>query len=876
MTLAFRKSYGNGNLNWRVVVHGWPYQFVTDDMAVGVLSDGRSRLGGLSIKGAVIGENSHLAEGLPDIDGMSVTILDKDNGTFRWPATEALTKHPHAVGTLNGSYDEADTVFTVNDTTDFVIGTRYHLGKEVLKVASKPGGSVLIMTRGEWDSSAQAHAQTVGAQRVDPEFTDRPEFMTGSRVEIYAHGPNEIELTDSGTLAWRGVVNSEPQDTGTGYRIRFDPLTKLFDQEISSDFEDPLNVIGVYYAWDSALQVQMRERSAAAFDSSIAATASVRLDGYFVDQGAFAEALQAAIDTATSGFTGSVFVLSEGASGWSIGFTTTGTPKYIDIDVSSTIDGKLSVAPVDSSETPVRVVGTGDYTYRWNPLSYMPPRPPRGYPDPRPRPAPFRGVPRAAYDRPNLVDAPRYIPDVPDDTNAPGFRIHLDKAHLLTVGDHVVNINGYPFQIAATTTTTGAVDLDDGAHPAVLGNHTRERPSVFTAVTYFGDGPTDLYGFITNLITKSTALAHVGGMPHLLASDFADWQAEVDAASQGRAYLTRRVYAFAAGTKLKDILEHELRIYGLYMYIDASAKLAVRRLRIPATTETSAESIDSDSTGAGASRSKSEFTPDGVINVVKIKTGWNREEEEHLGPTFETRHVRSISRLAKRRVLEVSPEIAVDGPGPSVDDMRALTDPVRSIYGGRYQVITLPVTWHHFDLLNGDTVTVSTKHMPLDGVRGMTDKIAQVVGQKWPLDAPMGSLKLMLSGLNVAGYAPTGRVASQSGSGTAWVVTLEANHYAPAGEVDASYFLAGDRIVLMQWDSSSPTKVIGIVDSVSGNDVTLTMDATWTPGSDTWNLDFGTLADITTSGNASQLEYAFCADSDQRLNGTSQAQVFAP
>jgi hypothetical protein len=181
-------------------------------------------------------------------------------------------------------------------------------------------------------------------------------------------------------------------------------------------------------------------------------------------------------------------------------------------------------------------------------------------------------------------------------------------------------------------------------------------------------------------------------------------------------------------------------------------------------------------------------------------------------------------------------------------------------------------------------VLVTSHAMPYAGGRtvngglGMSASRAIVVGREWDFEAGVGRLTLLVTGLEAYGYAPTGRLASASGSGTSWTLTLEATHYAPAGVADASYFRAGDDIAIREWNANTPTIRTGVVVSVSGNDVAVTLDSSWAGiGGSTWTL----VAGPSDEASASQLErFAYVANSQLRIglasSASTRAREFAP
>jgi len=267
---------------------------------------------------------------------------------------------------------------------------------------------------------------------------------------------------------------------------------------------------------------------------------------------------------------------------------------------------------------------------------------------------------------------------------------------------------------------------------------------------------------------------------------------------------------------------------------------------------------------------------DGLINVIELKTGYNLSADEHQGDLFTVPNAKSIAHNAgRRRVLDIAPVIASRGEwdqGGIVD----LASSILSFFGNRYSILSLPVTLHQFGLRVGDCVEVDVPQLPWDGARGL-DAVGLVVGYSWDLAKGSGVLDILIHDANnFGGYAPSGRVASRSDNGSdEWTLTLEANHYSPTGEVDASYFVAGDRVWVAGFDAVG--YMPGEVVSVSGNDVTVQFDAAWAPGTDTWNLTFDGYPFIETSGNADQKYDAFIADAAMFLGtGNDPAKWFTP
>jgi len=165
-------------------------------------------------------------------------------------------------------------------------------------------------------------------------------------------------------------------------------------------------------------------------------------------------------------------------------------------------------------------------------------------------------------------------------------------------------------------------------------------------------------------------------------------------------------------------------------------------------------------------------------------------------------------------------------------------------------------------------------HLPYRGERGIIGAVGLVVGRTWPLDGISGRLRILIHSLDVAGYTPTGRVQSYSGADPNWTVTL-GTLYSPSGETEASYFRVGDRVRLVEWDAAAPAEVLATITAIVGNDVSITTDAVWTPGTKTWNLKYADAADVDANGRAEQFAYGYVAGADLKVTATVAARRFS-
>jgi hypothetical protein len=90
--------------------------------------------------------------------------------------------------------------------------------------------------------------------------------------------------------------------------------------------------------------------------------------------------------------------------------------------------------------------------------------------------------------------------------------------------------------------------------------------------------------------------------------------------------------------------------------------------------------------------------------------------------------------------------------------------------------------------------------------------------------------------------------------------------------VVTTHMRAGDIITIKQLNDETPTQVQGVIDSVDAdNAITVTMGATWTPGGDSWAVEW-TLNGGTPT--AYQQGFAWIADGDRKLVTGERARVY--
>lgn len=901
MSWSFVTTYGEGACEFRLVIEGWPYQFVTDGFSYGTLADGRKRIRGLDISDTRLSEQGRLAEGLGDISGFNVRLVDV-NGEM----AKALTQSPSKRLWLKTAETSTSTSWATTDTGAISVGDVLHINTEAVRVQAVTSATVLGFSpagtyRGIWDSEAQGHSVQFGERLLYPEITDVPIMMTGRRAFLYAHGPYAVGLTDVGTKIWSGRVLEEPRMDGPcAWTLNVGSPLELLDAPLAAVLDEPIKVKGIYYAFSAPCSVTFEEHSGASPTSSVARTYAINVCGYYETQEAFVAALNTAL--AASTLLQSVTAVSDGTEGWHLEMVAGATPYWINARCNNQIDGRLQPYVLwdvaNDRSAGLTAVANTTYRFVWfddDELTFdqaaavsgarhmtQTPFVESSYPH-----AGFRAVPRACYASIDLAPGVAYG----DSATYPNTYLYVDGAHLLAAND-LIQISEQPDRSASNGGVYTVASIDSATGRLSVGYGSIGLTSVFlragtpgiAVIKNLGAGT--LETFRSQIASEAVENGNTGAVPYLTARDLASWATVVAAAASGKPYLQTRQYTFRTSVNLRDVLTAELRLYGLFLHLDSSAKLAVRQLHRAASTEQhggTLVTIDEDedvvtSDGFGMI----EANPDGVINQVEVATDFDPIEGKSVGPLLRFRSPMSIGRMKRVRVLDVAPLVAC-GRAPSMEEHLPLAENVFGWFGDRYHAVRFGVTFKHFNVLIGDTVQLTLRELAYKGGRmrdgstyGVRSLVGTVVGRDWDLGAGKGELTVYLNvDAPVAGYAPSARITATF-SGTTGTVTVTGTKYAQSGQSDAAWFQQGDRVDVYEWDNATPTSIEGSVTSVSGNNIGLSLASAWTPGTSTWNLRYADAAgvDASSTNEAHQFEFCFIANNTRVVTGSSP-KVFA-
>ena len=423
-------------------------------------------------------------------------------------------------------------------------------------------------------------------------------------------------------------------------------------------------------------------------------------------------------------------------------------------------------------------------------------------------------------------------------------------------------------QLPTTVTATGGSGIDTGTYRWALevGSGERQRRLLLSSVdlgasTIYGtlDGPPPARVRDTilteptpaSLVLRATGESWWGALRygvfagmdawqgHDILSDSFDWTRIRDVArSAGTGIPLARRYTISGGNALREVLQNECALNGLAL-ATYRGRISVARIREASPPEPPAGTITSADLGARpsmmeaadctASSYKITLSSRQVVRVVDVVA----EDEAGGG--------REITADASAVLADTVSAVALAGSITQLA-MGALGPFSRS-----WRLVTVRTDLRFAGVQLGDVVLLSDWLIPDDAAgRGVSSRACVVMGRRVTLAAPEGTrveLDLLLSGTTLAGYAPEALVVSIAGA----VLTLDttllgtqgpygfADELLPSGAArtdgGASTFIAGDKVVLMELDATSPaTPDSFTVASVSGSTVTLTSSpsATWT------------------------------------------------
>jgi len=838
VTLAQIQATGSGRLSARVVVEGWPYEFVSArGMVVAGSATTTARVESLDVHSLKFGARADLMRASLDGDSCEVRLVDIGG------QVSLAFKRPSRTSYLIASCSAADATLNVTDTSAWPASGVLHIGTEAITYTGKTATTFTGCTRGAFGSTAQSHYIADGSRLAYARVTDVPEALEGRRVFVYFYGDGDSP-TGAGTLVWRGIASTDAGYERGVWKFSMESMTRLLDQELGGDINDPVPIRGIYYPVNAPWLCQI-------VNITSGAVAIARMTGFFADAEAHAAAATTAIANAIaspvsgtwSWSVGSSFVVLATPGGYRLVYTVgtgAGTPARLAVQRPLGADwGDLDAMPLNVdvwwSDTATGAAGvsysirdavTAGYIY------YA---------------AIAAQVPRASvgWYSPGAGRDPSASLVSPTDPSA--------DPHFLYLGGMVV-----------PSTSMMISFEEDGVAPAStpdviaasLADTTNRKISVGCAHRFLGPSSRIRIGrvFVTGgtvstlraaLVSQSPAIAPTGGMPLVTSTDIiegADFTALASAANATGGLGGNRYFGAFHGMKLGDVVRAELLVLGAYQRVNAGS-IEWKRLRVVTSSDTADWTIGENDIIGWPSMERGD---DGLLASVRLKTGYDPIQDKWLGRDMEVRDVEAASSIRSFVTMEIDQRswpIALDpithnDLSATPEAVAAVAMPFFGFFGAPYDRITIDVGMRFFGVKVGDVVSLTSSKVPsTSGTLGMAGEVCMVTGHTWDGSTGRTTLQLIRSTLRVAGYAPGFKIASQVNvAGNTWDITVTLTGYTSATDI-ARWFAVNDLVRVTQSDTTATTEVTGTVVSFSSTTtLRVTFGAVWTPGGSEWCL----------------------------------------
>ncbi len=888
----------------RLRIEGWPYEFVTDPGMEQVLADGRERVALLHRSGIGFGERVVPFEARLEGEAMTVTIIDRHRDHA---GTAAMFKRPTRTMYLTAD-SGLGASFEFTSTAGWSAGERFHIGTEVVEIGTVASGTEFTgCSRAEWSTSIQAHFAGDSDSLAAAIATDQPLSLEGRRATLFLY-TNMGDLQGDGEIVWRGIclTDAKLEADGTSWTLSIDPISRVLEQDLGADLEEPFAPRGIYYSAHNPFRIALGETDTTGILGYTDSTTGYGwVYGFFPNEAAFCDAVNAELATIISDESLTMqdarIIPLLGGEGYYFQVTVAAaSPLYPLLRLGSKCDPGLRAGPtaadplVSEDGSDARTVAAGGtYFSRRSRESEFNSTVPRGYFGTY---TPTGGLGGEVIDL--LPD-----PDPPDEATYPPTRVYLAGARsIAAVGAARVKLARADTELdegelwATPDVTDRFVDLNaDFAFAIPAGAYDRVHPLTLECARVYGTAADDIWGFMSNLMADSVSEANRGGTPFILSgTDVTDWTDAVTQASRGRPYLTYRRFIVPNGVMLSDYLAHHLRAYGLFPVINTLGQIDVVPIRPLTASQVTTLTIDATVAGVDGGFATWERNAFGTLNTVLFRGGYYAMEDEFRTQTS-VRDADAYARRKSPRILEIAPKsqfgglrsaTVLSGGGVSMADYVDMAAVHLAVFGRDYAVVSVDVPIAAIGLEMGSLVSLDMAHLPNGlGGRGLT-KVAQLIGRRFDFDMGRARLDLLVSYEDIAGYTPACYVSAESNiSGNTWDLTVVGTdpHTIKSAwqstDFLSDHFAAGDAVRVWIWNSGSGGVLQGTVVSVTdgapgGNGtVRVTFSGVWVPAAEDWILGF----DSAPSATAGQQKYAFIAGSDLLIDFSTarEAQVYA-
>jgi hypothetical protein len=802
-----------------------------------------------------------------ELSGKSITFSVVDRRSDRiW--TSFLVRVPSQFTWLADNVSTSDTTIVVYNKSGFATGDLIHIGTETMRItgqlSTNSTGDRFTVSRAQWGTLAQAH---FGRRNVDPADPSTaldlrvarishtyPASLKGRRVRLYRYERGVDSLTGTGNIIWRGVVSMDTASIDTKeYSIGVDHISKILDQDIGSDINDEaLRPRGIYIPWRTPVRFTVTQYAGASpAGTGVSDALDVSVVGHFETQEDFCAEIQSQLDTVS--WSGTLRCDAR-RNGWVLAYITdSSSPLAVQIrntnDACNRLEGLQRVHDgTVAASTQYIVAKSGGR---------------RGLPGAGLVPRGIFGVPRDAdevLDEAQIAHHPHhiYLGGAAEDffTGIPDLYIEWP------------DIDERKHYVAASWDAASRRFLVNEFDDYTVYYTPEALPSIKLVTTY-GTGTVE--SFRSYLVSNSPANANLGTLPFLTSEELASWSSVVSEAAGGDGVFDRRFVANGT-VKLQEMLSAEMQALGIYPVTNSDAKIAVKRIVVANGTESLATThivnVVSNKTPPKMRRDSA-----GSIATWSLRTGYDAIEDKYFGQEIKVRDGSAFAEGKGKGEIVIKPK-SVDR-GERADDpsnypvWMTVAQKALALFGRQSFTVTLPLLLRDIDpILLGDVVQFSCPYLPdpVTGDFGMTKK-GICIARDLDLHEGKGTIDLLvMADADIGGYAPCAWIDSQTlDTGTTWDISVTglyggtgSSMWGAAVSDAADLFFAGDAIKVKQFGASTAVEVAGVIDSISGNNMTITLDSTWTPGSDEWTLEYDDYSSVSLADG--QRVYVFIAN----------------
>lgn len=884
------KKTGNGELEFRLVISGLNYEFVTNSLMVKdhVNSTGETvrRRNGLKRDGLAISEEIIIPENRVELEGNSFKIIDIDQ-----MATRAFIQRASRNAELVDAFiTDAQTTIRLSNNR-ISAGSIIWVGSEAMLVTAKddvitpPSGYAYTVVRGVLNTTPRYHYTTTDlGTPVRPFVQNAPFGIENQRVELYAYGKAD-NLQGDGTLIWKGLVIEEASFDGMDWQLQAGPLTELFESEygINSDIFK-FRGLSFRYPWSIYFERLSTQFENGDFDSNF--QVDIPSNSYFETVSAFLEALNTQINTNPVAVSWGVqkpsFQIGRDGQLIATFGTIVGESKFIKMRSRLNVRYESIVALKNTEDR-------GDYAHPYKDSFgvYTPSR-------------------ADATGRWFVEPSRQYVLQFQD--------IFPNQFAVLTPGNHIIYVNQptvtFPNEIFLYNSDDDPVfsanivgsnpanrsieiavpsvsSIEDGIVVVLNNNH-----KFILSKKYFNPA-NQLPGFLRQIVQDSKQVSNQGILPAFEDDDFDldNIQIVFDSLGLSPDVAYREFRLAKPSQTFADFFKQELRLIGCYPVLTQNGKITIRPFKNVTVSERKNHVLNADNILTDKSYPVITTNKYGIWNSIILKTQWDSWNEEHTGDTFTANNIRSISENnGKIKSITIEPYSGETFATNNLESLSQYVEEVMNRQTGllqeKYSVVSVEVPMTLFSSSIGDTISIDSKQLPssfsLDGTRrGQSTYVGFITKRKFELDSGYGMLEIFVtdeaipaSSIVIDMYrpiytiAPTIPVLTASISASVMDIVVNDNliNVDNPFEDYSEYFSNGDTLELREFDSEIPNLGHAQFDSVfvSGGNTVVRISFTGSIPADiqanpsNYLISFDKIDETTFSGpSTSQLKFAY-------------------